>query len=79
MLYRVKKAYEHLNLEETLAKLGINFSSNRLTDENTIINAQESLLQLEPFDDSEYEKRTPNDYLIEVNQGKKEGVQGKAI
>jgi len=42
-----------LNLEETLAKLGINFSSNRLTDETANINAEESLLQLEPFDDSE--------------------------
>jgi len=34
---------------------------------------------LEPFDDSEFEKRVPTDYLSGVASGDKDGVLGKAL
>jgi hypothetical protein len=44
-----------------LKEHGIDFSSNRILVENA--KYTDDLLQLEPFDDSEFEKRTPTDYL----------------
>ena len=42
-------------------------------------NAAHQLLNIETFDDSEYEQRTPQDYLSEVLNGSKDGVYGKAL
>jgi hypothetical protein len=61
-----------MDINSVLVKHGIDLT-------NLKANAENELLKLEPFDDSEYEQRTPYDYLTEVLTAKKEGVYGKAL
>lgn len=63
----MKKVFQDMDINYILSQHNIDLNSLKE-------NPEDELLRLEPFDDTEYEQRTPSDYLNEVLDGQKEGV-----